>query len=58
LIKSYPKSKQIPEALYKQALSFIHLKDTGSARLLLEKIVKEYPKSSKAKPAQQKLKSL
>ena len=29
LIKSYPKSKHIPEALYKQALSFLNLKDTG-----------------------------
>jgi len=48
----------VPEALYKQALAFSALKDTSSARLLLEKIIKEYPKSSQAKQAQKKLKGL
>ncbi len=36
----------------------MQLKDSGSARLLLEKIVKEYPKSEQAQAARKKMKTL
>ena len=58
LIKANSKGSLVPAALFKQALAFIQLKDNGSAKLLLEKIVKEYPKSEQAPTAKKKLKTL
>jgi TolA-binding protein len=58
LIKSYPKSPYVPEALLRQASLFLALKDTGSAKLILEKLIKEYPKSDQAQTARKKMKSL
>jgi tol-pal system protein YbgF len=39
VIKKYPQGNKLPDALLKQAFSFIALNDTNSAKLLLQKII-------------------
>jgi tol-pal system protein YbgF len=58
VIKKYPQGNKLPDALLKQAFSFIALSDTNSAKLLLQKIIDRYPTSEQAEIARAKLKSL
>ena len=44
--------------LLRQAMAFLEIKDQTSTKLLLRKIIKNYPKSNEAKIAQKKLKTL
>ena len=55
VIKNYPKGNKVPNALLKQALSFMKLGDNESAKLLLQRIIKEYPNTSPARIAQKRL---
>lgn len=57
-IKKYPKNVKIPGALLKQALSFAALGDKNTAKVLLNQLIKKYPKTEQAKIAQRKLKNL
>ncbi|MBN2515262.1 MAG: tol-pal system protein YbgF [Deltaproteobacteria bacterium] len=58
VIKKYPKGNKVPNALLKQALSFMELGDKASAKLLLQRVIKEYPNTSSARIARGKLTSL
>ena len=58
VIKKYPQGNKLPDALLKQAFSFIALSDTNSAKLLLQKIIDRYPTSEQAEIARAKLKSV
>jgi TolA-binding protein len=52
VINNYPKSPKIPDAYYKEGLSFIKLGDDIDGRFLLKKLIKLYPDSIQAKEAQ------
>jgi len=54
----YPKGNKVPGALLRQAFAFLEIKDQTSAKLLLNRVVKNYPGSSEAKIAQKKLETL
>ena len=58
VIKKYPQGNKVPDAQLKQAFSFIALDDANSAKLLLGKIINQYPDSDQAAIAQEKIKSL
>ncbi len=58
VIKKFPQGNKLPDALLKQAFSFIALNDANSAKLLLQKIIDRYPTSAQAEIAKNKLKSL
>lgn len=58
VIKKFPQGNKIPDALLKQAFSFIALNDKNSAKLLLQKIIDKYPTSAQAEISKVKLASL
>jgi tol-pal system protein YbgF len=58
LIKNYPKSAKIPEAYYKQALSFSAINDPVAAKTKLEMLLNEYPDNELAQRAKQKLQEI
>lgn len=58
VIKNFPQGNKVPDAYYKQALAFIALNEPLTAKILLEKVVSEYPSGSTASLAQEKLAEL
>jgi len=44
--------------MIRQALAFYEIKDKTSSRLLLKKVIKQYPNSDEAKIAETKLKTM
>ncbi|HPQ44186.1 MAG TPA: tol-pal system protein YbgF [Syntrophales bacterium] len=55
VIQVYPKGNKVPNALLKQALSFLKLDDKASAKLLLQRVIKDYPNTTSANVAREKL---
>jgi len=55
VIQNYPKGNKVPNALLKQALSFLKLGDKASSRLLLQRVVKDFPGTTPAETARTKL---
>jgi len=58
VIKRFPHGNKIPDALLKQAFSFIAINDTNSAKLILQKIINQHPTSAQAEIANNKLRTL
>lgn len=58
VVKKFPQGNKLPDAMLKQAFSFIALNDGNSAKLLLQKIIERFPASEQAEIARAKLKSL
>lgn len=58
VIKKYPNSNKLPDAILKQGLAFLELGDRIDARIVLENLVKKYPNTEQAKIAKNKLKTL
>ncbi|NIA08253.1 MAG: tol-pal system protein YbgF [Nitrospiraceae bacterium] len=58
VISSYPKSNKVAAALLKQGLAFVRLGDKESAKIVLKKLLKRYPRTSQAKVAKKQLKRL
>lgn len=58
VIKKFPQGNKLPDALLKQAFSFVAINDNNSAKLLLQKIIDQYPTSAQAEIAKVKLTSL
>jgi TolA-binding protein len=61
VLKKYPKSKTLPEALLKQGLSFIQLggeQNIGTAKLIFKQLITKYSKSKEAVTAKDKLDEL
>jgi TolA-binding protein len=44
--------------MLRQAVAFLEIKDKTSSRIMLKKIIRQYPKSSEAKIARTKLKTI
>ena len=55
IIQDHPKADKVPSAQLKQAFAFAELKDVTSARILLQRLIKEYPKTAQAAIARRKL---
>ena len=55
VIQNYPKGNKVPNALLKQALSFLKLGDKSSAKFLLQGVIKDYPNTTPASVARKKL---
>ncbi len=58
VISKFPKSNKVPDALLKQGYAFAKLGDKESAKILLKRLVKNYPKTPQAKAAKRQLKLL
>ena len=58
VIEKYPKGNKVPASLLKQGLAFSNLGDKSNSRLILEELIKKYPKSNEAKIAKDKVKDL
>lgn len=58
VITKYPNGNKVPNAMLKQALAFIEARDDVAAKILLKKLMKNYPDSDEAKLAGAKLKSI
>jgi tol-pal system protein YbgF len=58
VVKKFPQGNKLPDAMLKQAFSFIALNDGNSAKLLLQKIIERFPASEQAEIARAKLRSL
>lgn len=58
VIKKFPHGNKLPDALLKQAFSFIAINDTNSAKLILQKIIDRHPTSAQAEIAKNKLRTL
>jgi tol-pal system protein YbgF len=58
VIEIYPDGNKVPAALLKQGLAFNNIGDKANARLILEELVRKYPKTNEAEVASKKLQSL
>ena len=58
VIRNFPGREKVPAAMFKQAVAFIEIGDTKSARFVLRKLVEEHPASEEAKRAKERLKDL
>jgi tol-pal system protein YbgF len=58
VIKKYPDGDKVPAALLKEGLAFHRIGAIKEARLLLERVTVDYPKSSEAKLAGERLKKM
>jgi TolA-binding protein len=58
LLKRYPDSEKVPEAMLNMASSHLGLKDLWAARKTLNTIIEKYPQSEMAEKAQQRLKQM
>ena len=53
--KNYPEGDKVPYALLKQGLSFLNLGDKASAKLILQRVINEYPNTNQARTAKTRL---
>ena len=58
VIEKYPDGNKVPASLLKQGFAFSNLGDKSNSRLILEELIKKYPKSNEAKIAKDKVKEL
>lgn len=58
VIKNYPGKEKVPAAMLKQAMAFVEIKDSKSARYVLKKLVEGFPKSEEANRARVLLKDI
>ena len=49
---------KVPEAQYRQGMAFLEIKDKENARILFNKVIREFPNSAQAAQAKKKLKEL
>ncbi len=56
VIENYPDGNKIEASLLKQGLAFFNLGDKANARLILQELIRKYPKSNEAQIARQKVK--
>ena len=55
---SYPRGRQVPTALYKEALALVELKQVKVAQARLQYLVDNFPQSEEAPLARERLKNL
>ena len=58
VIQDHPKTQKAASAMLKQAFAFAELKDPTSARVVLRRLVKDYPDSRQAEIARKKIATL
>lgn len=58
VLKKYPKSKKVPGALLKQGFAFIELGDNKTGKVILEKLVENYPGSKQAELAKKQIEEI
>jgi tol-pal system protein YbgF len=58
VIEKYPTGNKVPAALLKQGLAFSNIGDKANSRLIFEELIRKYPKSTEAKVAAEKLKTI
>jgi tol-pal system protein YbgF len=58
VVTKYPRSKDAPTALYKYALSQLSQGKKAAARVALQRVVREYPQSTEAELAGDRLKTI
>ena len=58
VIENYPKGNKVPASLLKQGLAFLNIGDKDNSRLILQELIRKYPKSNEANIAAEKLKTL
>jgi tol-pal system protein YbgF len=58
VISQFPKSNKAPDALLKQGMAFAKLGDKQSARIVLEKLIKQHPGSEQAARAKKQIATL
>jgi TolA-binding protein len=58
VLETYPKSPEVPEAMWLLGQSFIELKFCSDARVLLQDLTKRYPKSPRVSEAKQRMREL
>jgi TolA-binding protein len=56
--ETFPKGKNVPEAIYKMGVSFQELGMKDEAKTFYEEVIAKYPKSPEARKSQTRLKSL
>jgi len=49
--KNYPAGDKVSNALLKQGISFLNLGDKASAKLILERVIRDYPNTNQARTA-------
>ena len=49
--KNYPEGDKVPYALLKQGIAFLNLGDKTSAKLILQRVIKDYPNTNQARRA-------
>jgi len=49
--KNYPEGDKVPHALLKQGIAFLNLGDKASAKLILQRVIKDYPNTNQARRA-------
>jgi tol-pal system protein YbgF len=57
-VLKYRKGDKVPAALLRQAEAFVEIGDKTDARLILQKLINDYPNSRQAKDARERLQSL
>jgi tol-pal system protein YbgF len=57
-IVKYPEGDKIPAAMFKQALSFLELRDRTNARNLFKRVIEKYPRSDQAEMAKRRLEAI
>ncbi len=55
VVKNYPEGDKVPYALLKEGITFLNLGDKASAKLVLQRVIKDYPNTSQARTAKAKL---
>jgi len=58
VLKKYPKSKKVPGALLKQGFAFIELGDKKTGKVILEKLMENYPGSKQAELAKKQIEEI
>ena len=58
VIEIYPDGNKVPASLLKQGLAFFNIGDKVNARLILEELMRKYPKTNEANVASKKLQSM
>ena len=57
VVKKFKDSDKVPEALYKEGLSFLKMGDKDTGTLILQQLIKDHPKTDAAKKAKKALKT-
>ena len=53
--QNYPDGDRVPHALLKQGISFLNLGDKASAKLILQRVISDYPNTNQARTAKAQL---